>query len=458
MYKQLYEQNTEKQLLGLLSEYDNRKLPIEVDFRHLVKWLPYGERATHFIHPYPGKLLYHIPHFFLSNQVLCRDNGTVLDPFCGSGTVLLESILNNKNAIGLDVNPLAVLLSKVKTKPIDIDEITKEFRLLIKNIPSTPESNDFNSVVNIDYWFYPHVKNKLQRIFDGINKVKNTDVKNFFYISLSACLKHVSLANPRMSVPVRLRAEKYSKKNILRDKIEKRLRSLKRINVFMVFYQVVESNIQRLAKFMRLYENSSEAIAYLFNSQTGCSENGDEHNKLVKDGSIDIVITSPPYVSAQKYIRASSLSLGWLNLCEANQLKKYESICIGREHYPVSDYKELMQTGIKDADKILDKIRLCNPLRAHIAANYLVEMENSIKKISRSLKSGGFIVLIIAENRVCNFEFKTPDYINSLLENNRYKKRLELVDDIRSRALLTKRNGTSGMICREHICIYQKEK
>ena len=129
--------STESSLLSLLSLYKKGKKPIEVDFRDLVKWIPYGERATHFIHPYPGKLLYHIPHFFLSNQVLCNDDGIVFDPFCGSGTVLLESLLNNKNAIGIDINPLAVLISKVKTTPIDIVKLKNEFeKLFVYNLLS----------------------------------------------------------------------------------------------------------------------------------------------------------------------------------------------------------------------------------------------------------------------------------------------------------------------------------
>src|SRR3546814_1149585 len=70
--------------------------PVPVSFRSLVPEMNATERATHLIHPYPAKLLRHIPFLFLASQEVCRSSGAVLDPFCGSGTVLLESALSGR--------------------------------------------------------------------------------------------------------------------------------------------------------------------------------------------------------------------------------------------------------------------------------------------------------------------------------------------------------------------------
>src|SRR3546814_14399364 len=72
------------------------------------------ERATHLIHPYPAKLLRHIPFLFLASQEVCRSSGAVLDPFCGSGTVLLESALSGRVGHGADSNPLARMIARVQ--------------------------------------------------------------------------------------------------------------------------------------------------------------------------------------------------------------------------------------------------------------------------------------------------------------------------------------------------------
>jgi|ERR1035437_3935239 hypothetical protein len=101
---------------GYTKSYSRSHTPIDVNFRELVNWIPYSsERATHLIHSYPAKLLLHIPHFFLTNELLSEKDDLVFDPFSGSGTVLLESLLAGRDAYGIDANPLACLISKVKT-------------------------------------------------------------------------------------------------------------------------------------------------------------------------------------------------------------------------------------------------------------------------------------------------------------------------------------------------------
>src|SRR5437867_2102745 len=103
--------NTKEALLRLLDRYDRSSIAVTVNFRRLVDWMAVGDRATHYLHPYPAKLLPQIPAFFLANSVLSNPGAMVLDPFCGSGTVLLESILHGRGALGADANPLARLIA-----------------------------------------------------------------------------------------------------------------------------------------------------------------------------------------------------------------------------------------------------------------------------------------------------------------------------------------------------------
>ncbi|MEM0385786.1 MAG: DNA methyltransferase, partial [Nitrososphaeria archaeon] len=68
---------------------------------------------THTFHPYPARFIPQIPLSFI--KLFTKENETVLDPMCGSGTTLVEAFLNNRNSIGNDFNPLATLITKVKT-------------------------------------------------------------------------------------------------------------------------------------------------------------------------------------------------------------------------------------------------------------------------------------------------------------------------------------------------------
>src|SRR5208283_4733824 len=100
-------------------QYRTRKTPIVVDFRALVAGVVKPDRYTHLLHPYPAKLLPQIPYSFLRSSLVSGGlPQTIVDPFCGSGTVLLEAALFGHRAIGADTNPLARLVSKVKTTPV----------------------------------------------------------------------------------------------------------------------------------------------------------------------------------------------------------------------------------------------------------------------------------------------------------------------------------------------------
>jgi len=438
-------------LCSLLDKYAKSKAPISVDFRKLVSDVTFGARATHFVHTYPAKLLAHIPYFFLNNNVLSQPGDNILDPFCGSGTVLLESLLSGRNAFGADANPLARLITKVKTTGMDVGALKTASNLLDKRIDVKSSFTPPN-VVNIDYWFYPHVIKQLSAIKDAIEKTRNEEFRDFYRICFSNCVKKVSLADQRLSVPVRLRKDQYDLNHELRDSTAKHLRKLKRINVIKEFKKILTMNTKRLESLVEnLPKNVSAAVI------------SDDARKIPlkvgkKKKGIDLIITSPPYAGAQKYIRSSSLNMGWLDMCESRSLKSYENLNIGREHYSKSEYCEKIVTGLDDADEMLNLIYKKNPLRAHIAGQYIIEMRDAFLSCSRALNYRGHLVLIAANNKVCGYDFKTQDYLRQIIEALGFEMILSLVDDIHSRGLMTKRNKTASVISCEWVMVFKKNK
>ena len=113
------------------SEYNRNGEPIRINFREIVSELNSTERYSHLIHSYPAKLLCHIPFFFLQTDYFCPTNGIVLDPFCGTGTVMLEANISGRNAKGADANPLACLISRVKTTYIKKEDLQKTLGTII---------------------------------------------------------------------------------------------------------------------------------------------------------------------------------------------------------------------------------------------------------------------------------------------------------------------------------------
>ncbi|MEW8335213.1 MAG: DNA methyltransferase [Candidatus Thiodiazotropha sp.] len=437
-------------LEALFNDYLSKSEPVKVNFRELVSWVKYGERSTHMLHPYPAKLLVHIPHFFLHNRLLSKEGDFVLDPFCGSGTVPLESTLASRRAIGFDNNPLAHLIAKVKVTPIRPSRIQQSLNNLIgrlnSQLPVIPE------VVNLDYWYSSKNIEGLGKIKASINKTRNECVRDFLQACFSVTARKLSYADPKVSVPVRLSPYKSRYDEKRRKLITSSINWIDSVKPEDVFKNIVTQNISRMRSLYEEIGPKPNASIYLSDARELILDSG----KSQPNNSVQLIITSPPYAGAQKYIRASSLSLGWLSMAGPNELRPLAMQSIGREQYAKSEYSKLVNTNIPQADIALRTIYKINPLRAHIASNYLIEMEQACSKMSETLKSGGYLVLVIGNNQVCGIEFLTKEYLKEIFLNLGLSLVLDLVDDIHSRGLMTKRNKTASVISTESVLIFQK--
>ena len=74
---------------------------------------------THGFHKYPAKFIPQIPKWAIGKYINGNEGRTILDPFCGSGTTLVEGLLANHNVIGIDIDPLSSLISKTKVTPVN---------------------------------------------------------------------------------------------------------------------------------------------------------------------------------------------------------------------------------------------------------------------------------------------------------------------------------------------------
>jgi hypothetical protein len=419
-----------------MRRYEAERVPIAVSFRDLVPWIKMGERATHHIHTYPAKLLPQIAHFFLATTKLVGAREAVLDPFGGTGTVALETILSGREALYADSNPLARLIASCKTRQLEADELNQSFQV-VKDRYAKTRARRRPDVVNLDRWFDQRAISHLVRLKAAIAEVANEEVRAFLLVTFSAALRKASLADPRFSVPVRRRDAD---------------RNAASPGVWRLFEQQFEANRSRMANLNRL--SAQNTLARL------CGEDArslyDIDGRSLPPDSIGMILSSPPYAGAQKYVRATSLSLGWLGMAGVGQLRPLEDATIGREHFPRTKHDHVFDTGISAADDLLATIRKENSTRALIAATYLVEMKDALCEAVRVLRPGGHFVLVIGDNTVCGRRFATSRYLESMLHNLGLTTRLALVDDIKSRGLMTRRAATAGVIASEHVIVLRK--
>jgi DNA modification methylase len=432
--------NERSALDSLISRFGSENAAVEVNFRHLMPSAT-QPRGGHAIHPYPAKLLVNIPQFFLA--ALSPDSGSkLLDPFCGSGTVLYEAALAGLRPFGSDSNPLARLVTRAKLTPIDRDVVSEELALIMQRYPLL--APDIPDVVNRDYWFSDRISQTLGKLRAAIAQCVSPRHRPLFDASFSATVKRVSYADPRLSVPVKINPARSARYGAKGDEVLRRLKRLESVDVAAVFWSIVNQNSRRLRQ---VREGDVGNPVTIFDDARALS---------LADASIDIAITSPPYVGAQKYIRASSLSLGWLGFTPECKLRPHERVSIGREHLGAEETWQADGTSIPAADALLDEIAARNPLRARIAQRYLLEMRDALAELARVMRTGAHLVLVVGPNLVAGLEFPTPAFLEQMAWRAGFATQLHLIDSIDSRGLMTKRNRTAGVIQQESVFLLKR--
>lgn len=434
-------------------EYATRRTPVDVDFRQFVYWLRAGDQLSHHIHPYPGKLLPHIAHFFVRTSMFGNRNGVVLDPFCGSGTVALEASLAGRTPYVADANPLALLVSDVKTTPYDTAALRQTGRIVVESARRYRKAPVIE-IVNEKLWYSPEQKKSLEILLRSVLRVECPHERDFFKVCFSVAARRLSFADPAISVPVRLRTKPHFSPAANR-RIRDRLRWIRKASPVAEFQKIVEANINRVDEANAIFPKRERAVN-VGNDARDLLQPGNARDALA-DNSIPLVITSPPYGSAQKYVRASSLSLNWLGMASPADLAILEAKSIGREHLP--KHQQPLNEDVhlpRKFEALLKIIQSRNELRARITKRYLIEMQCVVHEISRILSINGRVVFVIGNNQVCGEVLRNDEFLIRCFEKTGMELELSMIDNIKSRGLMTKRNKTASVISRETVLVFRR--
>lgn len=446
--------------------------PQRVSFRELCsgwEWARRSDVYTHLLHRYPAKLLPYIPIFFLSSPTYAYEDDVVLDPFAGTGTVLLESIVHQtykRNSIGVEINPLARLIAKVKTTPLDVNGLYEKSIELTNKIKSYRGEIEIPSFSNMDIWFSKNVQSELAKIRNCIEEIEEENFKDFFWTCFSSIIRHVSFADPHIAPPVLLKLEKFPKER--REKIRQMIKRKKVAKPILYFKTAIEKNIERVKRLNNVPEVATGKIKSeivwddardLKLGKIKSKGMLDKSNaKPIKKGSIGIAITSPPYINAQKYVRTTKFELLWLGLLDECGLIKLDREMIGTERIYENEYKDQIFTELPSADNVIENIYKKNPKRAAIVSKYFIDMRLAMKEIYRVLKEGGRFILVVGNNKVCGEIVENHNILSEIAaEQIGFKLEMILVDEIRSRGMITKRHETGGLISDEWVVVLRKE-
>ena len=342
----------------------------------------------------------------------------VLDPFVGAGTTVLESVLSNRNAIGIDVDPIACRISRVLTSSFDapylvsatqgLKERLRTFESLLASDPATFQnlspggtfklgSAEFcvPSVPAIAFWFDPSHMATLSVIRKAVSQEENPLVHQALEVAISSCI--IRKWPNTLSYAMDIDHSRPHRPNTLEA------RSI--TDQFALFYRVLDRVKDTIL-------GIQESLASVESSATILEGNSTSLLKELDSNSIGFVLTSPPYLNAIDYPRAHKFSQWWLSPEEA-PLGRSEYIGLRQSKANETDENSLYQNPVL-SDLFTDFRN--TPVYKSILS-YVADLTAVISQLHRVAAARAKVAFVVANNVIGGVVFPVSAIIEELLKS-----------------------------------------
>lgn len=386
---------------------------------------------THGIHKYPAKFIPHIPRWAIRKYTDCETE-VILDPFMGCGTTLVESLLLERNSYGLEISTLAKKITKVKTTPLNIDVLKREHEKLIEKIKKDKYEVSYwkPEMPNLEKWFKPKTIQKLSIIKKNIEEIGDEDVKDFYLIIFSSIIRKVS------------NAEDQSQKVYISSRFPKPY-----VDPIKTFIKVAHREKEKMILFSKKVSKNKNFARII----------GKEARKIdLDDATVDLAITSPPYINAINYINVHKLEHAWLNLEPLEQTLKTNVMQIGTDKIPSEKWKTFLKTGYSKLDSLSFRIWQQSKKHSYILSKFYFDMKKNLEEVYRVLKEDKRYVIVIGNNKIKGHLVQNNELIKEIAKDVGFKVELDFSYVIKNKLLRIPRKGRGGDINVDHIIVLRK--
>ena len=383
-------------------------------------------KLTHCYHRYPAKFIPQLVEKLLDEYIVGYSSFHVNDLFMGSGTTLASAVARGYFASGTDINYSAKLISRAKCTPIEPNLLKNKVDKFINDL-SFLEGEALNSskkykpyipkskIERIEYWFEPKVIKELGVILTRINYEKDEDVKLF----LKCCFSHILKICSRWlmsSTKPTIDKEKKTTKPIFAFK--KHLRRMMKGNE--AFWAIVPEKVKRnINKYLIIKRQ-------------------DARHQSAKNNSIDIQITSSPYVTSYEYADLHQLTTIWLK--PEVDLKEYKKEFIGTS--AKSNGTRILKSQIgKDIE---GKLQLVDKKMADEVEAFFVDIQECFDETYRILKYGGRCCYVIGNTKLRGVDILNAEVFAESMQFSGLKIDRIIKREIPSKILPTKRDAKTG--------------
>ncbi len=370
--------------------------------------------ASHNFHSFPAKYPPQLPRKFI--QALTRPGETVLDPMAGSGTTTLEAYLTGRQGIAFDIDPLALLLNRVKVSRLNKQEVDKTGHHILVSAQDAVRNQarrlkqqfeqrwDEASLQFINYWFTPQTQLELLALLQSIETILDETLRDFFLLTFSAT---IITKTGGVSLALDLAHTRPHRAKIIYDE-------QRRITIGQEFLDPANSRQKYISKTVRpaigefekrLQKNIKGIYRPPENGISPLIESGNAQQLPLEDDAIDLIVTSPPYASnAIDYMRAHKFSLVWLGY-PIDELGKKRQKYIGGESLANFQFEPLPSF----TEGVVRQISALDERKGQVLKRYYSEMTRTLTEMYRVLKPGKTAVVVVGSSVMRGMDTQTAN-------------------------------------------------
>jgi methylase of polypeptide subunit release factors len=344
------------------------------------------EQKIHRIHAYPAKF----PSFITTKALEYWKNNSnhhperIADIFCGCGTTAFEAKRNLIKFWGCDINPVATLIAKTKSRNYQSGRLLNYYDTIISNyLKGNIQDNYDLAPDRLKYWYFQEQYNELVHLKDVIYSSipRNSHYMLFFLCAFSNILKATS---------------RWLTKSI-KPQIDPNKKPTIVINAF------------------------KEQFKFMFTANTDISDMSEAESEIMTGNflddtweipPVDMIITSPPYVTSYEYADLHQLSSLWLGYVD--DYRELRNGSIGSLHNDYNFKKELKRlnsTGLKVVNLLLDQ----HKSKAIAVAKYFLDMQRVANKAYSILNKDGKALFVIGNTEYKNVRIDNAKHLSESL-------------------------------------------
>lgn len=388
---------------------------------------------THGFFKYPCKFIPQIPRWAILKY--SEPNDYVIDPFAGSGTTVVEAVLNRRNGLAIDFDLLSQLLCETKTTTLSNDQIDylreteDQFYVFTERKPVV-----LPDIYNLNHWFpetnivdLSCLKNNIEKVFEVTQDKK---IYNFLMVCFASIIKKCSLADDISPKPY----------------VSRRFKKIP-LDVKTAFSKTLNSYLKELEAYSSMEIGRSHIISddarYLSNTQYL--------------GKVKLAVTSPPYINAFDYVRSLRLENAWLGFYGDTGIVDIKKRQIGTESIYKTEYSQsIPSTEITGLDLVINEIGKMDQKRAYIVWKYFIDLEMNLQVINELLMKDGHYTIVVGDSIIRGVEVPVHQFLVEVAEKTGFELSNRFSYIIKNRYIRIPRSGQGGFIDRDWVLDLRK--